>query len=104
MVRVSLCPLEANNNNFTSLTVENRAYWYEYKIGLTGMCMSSGTALTTPLLYPLFILLAPFKSLSNKLCALNLNFDNSKTNHPIAMYMHRFWNTAGTCIIIYCAL
>ena len=86
------------NNNFTSLIVENRAYRYVYKIGLTSMYISSDITLTTPLPYPLCILLAPFKSLSNKLRALNLNFDNLKTKYPIASYMHRFWNAAGTCI------
>ena len=64
--------------------------------------MSSDIALTMPLLYLLCILLVPFKGLSNKLCALNLNFDNSKTKHSIAMYMHRFWNAAGTCISLLC--
>ena len=61
--------------------------------------MSSDIALTMPLLYLLCILLAPFKGLSNKLCALNLNFDNSKTKHSIATYMHRFWNAAGTIVL-----
>ena len=104
MVRVSLCPLEATQSPMTTTNHQQQ------KIELTGMCTKQGLLVCVCLqglhlphsCFTHYAFISPFKSLSNKLCALNLNFNNSKTKHPIAMYMHRFWNAAGACISLLC--
>ena len=75
-----------------SRNAEDLMYWYKnalkhiycikyhFTLYIIWQPIPSGLHPTYPLLHLLCILLAPYKSPSNKLCALNLNFGSSDPN------------------------